>query len=540
MLRGFFLEGYLVSTGSMAPVLLGFHKQIECPMCQHQFAFGVRFDESVTEDAFEADSTTAIDARASCPNCGQINIDTSGVPRNHGDQVLVHKSIFDFRAPRRWEPVVFRNPASPGEAFVKRVVGLPGEELRISDGDVYVNGQIARKELATQRDIRILVFDVSHVPDSDEWELPWQLDGNWEVAEGQLECSDQSGSSASSTLALRHWRWFGGEHTVEVPLSKEHAYPDWMDFLERFHRIPISWTSRLEFDEESGLLRCRGVMPTDMQRDLMNSATDEQFRRAIYRLAALSHVAPVTDNYGYNSAVNSAEYSVQDLMLDIAIRLREGTPVVVIDVPVAEQLWHVMFDTQSGIVELCRDGDDTAIRSGRVSAPGPDLGIEVSNFDKRLLVAVNGEQVFSPVDLPGGLELASESTDPFGLATPSMSAINTSQQSRQQNQLRVNLDGGSCRLTRLRLYRDVYYTPGRRKNAVDSACRITGNSYFVNGDNSPVSSDSRSWDNPLVPHEMLVGKPFVVHLPSRPGRLQFAGRELTIRLPDFSRIRYIP
>ena len=56
------------------------------------------------------EGSDAVKTYASCPNCGQIDIDISPVPRNHGDQLLVHKSVFDFRRPRRWEPVVFRNP----------------------------------------------------------------------------------------------------------------------------------------------------------------------------------------------------------------------------------------------------------------------------------------------------------------------------------------------------------------------------------------------------------------------------------------------
>ena len=42
---------------------------------------------------------------------------------------------------------------------MKRVVGLPGESMRIVDGDVFVDGQIVRKTLAEQRAMRILVHD---------------------------------------------------------------------------------------------------------------------------------------------------------------------------------------------------------------------------------------------------------------------------------------------------------------------------------------------------------------------------------------------
>lgn len=59
------------------------------------------------------------------------------------------------------------------------------------------------------------------------------------------------------------------------------------------------------------------------------------------------------------------------------------------------------------------------------------------------------------------------------------------------------------------------------------------------GDNSPVSIDSRSWDDPAVHRSMLIGKPFLVHLPSRPGRLWWGGQDRYFRVPDLARIRYI-
>ena len=34
--------------------------------------------------------------------------------------------------------------------------------------------------------MRILVSDLQHVPDDPDWELPWQLDGNWTVENGEL------------------------------------------------------------------------------------------------------------------------------------------------------------------------------------------------------------------------------------------------------------------------------------------------------------------------------------------------------------------
>ena len=59
------------------------------------------------------------------------------------------------------------------------------------------------------------------------------------------------------------------------------------------------------------------------------------------------------------------------------------------------------------------------------------------------------------------------------------------------------------------------------------------------GDNSPVSNDSRFWpESPVVRGEMLLGKPFLVHLPSRGVPLQVLGGE-TYWVPDLREIRYI-
>ena len=46
---------------------------------------------------------------------------------------------FAFHPPRRGEVIVFRFPVDPKKDFVKRVVGLPGEEVKLREGKVYVD-----------------------------------------------------------------------------------------------------------------------------------------------------------------------------------------------------------------------------------------------------------------------------------------------------------------------------------------------------------------------------------------------------------------
>ena len=58
---------------------------------------------------------------------------------HNGERVLVNKLVYRLRPPRRGEIVVFRHMA--GRMLIKRVTGLPQEELSISRGLVRVDGR---------------------------------------------------------------------------------------------------------------------------------------------------------------------------------------------------------------------------------------------------------------------------------------------------------------------------------------------------------------------------------------------------------------
>lgn len=548
VLREFVLEGYLISTGSMAPGLLGFHRRVLCPECQYEFAFGVSFDDSAGATAGSIQEPDGVRRYATCPNCGQINIDVSGVPNSHGDQLLVQKHVYDLHPPKRWETIVFRNPASPGEAYVKRVVGLPGDRIRIINGDVYINGRIARKDYRQQQWMRIPVSTLSHLAHSEDWQMPWELDDGWKAGGEKLQLDS---SAEMQWLRFRNWRWFGGHHVAETPLAAATGGKDWDSYVARFDSLSVAWSSRLDYDRTREVLRCEGVMPEDLQKDMMAHATTDEFRDAVYRLAALSHLAPVTDRYGYNAMVSSPEYVVGDLMLKAELSLKQVPEEISVHVAVEAFTFELRLEPEGEgwlTAKLISLDDQSKIREGRVLLPAVQSGsqslvLEVSNFDRQVIVGINGQQCFEPLGV--GTEMTTEQALEASVSTiagqkmDAKKAAEISLRWEQQKRWALGVKGGSVQIESLEMFRDVFYTPARRKNAIDSDYIVPDQSYFVQGDNSPVSSDSRNWLNPCVPHRMLVGKPFLVHLPSRPAVLQFGGRQWPIRVPEMSRIRYI-
>lgn len=56
------------------------------------------------------------------------------------ERVIVDRITMALSGPARGDVVVLASPTAPGDLLIKRVVGLPGEHIRIADGRVYVNG----------------------------------------------------------------------------------------------------------------------------------------------------------------------------------------------------------------------------------------------------------------------------------------------------------------------------------------------------------------------------------------------------------------
>ena len=58
-----------------------------------------------------------------------------------GDNLIVDKISYRFRAPKRYEIIVFPFKQAENTYYIKRIIGLPGETVQVKDGYVYINGK---------------------------------------------------------------------------------------------------------------------------------------------------------------------------------------------------------------------------------------------------------------------------------------------------------------------------------------------------------------------------------------------------------------
>jgi signal peptidase I len=101
-----------------------------------------------------------------------------------GDHILVNKFIYGVRlpywnkeiihisSPERQNIVVFRYPVDPSKDFIKRVIGLPGDTVRIQAKQVFVNEQPLSEPYAVHSDGRILPTSVSPRDNMDPLVVP--------------------------------------------------------------------------------------------------------------------------------------------------------------------------------------------------------------------------------------------------------------------------------------------------------------------------------------------------------------------------------
>lgn len=164
-------------------------------------------------------------------------------PGAYEDRVVVVPS---FRDPRRYDVVCFERPHED-RTFVKRIVGLPGERIRIIEGDVFVDGEMLRKDRISWERLRAPLHD-SRLHDPADF---WSLTGPWRVHQGGLLrlSARTADRSAPTTLANRlpiHDNYIDQDGRIRVGRIPVR------DLALRADVVPTTDGGRIEFSLQEG------------------------------------------------------------------------------------------------------------------------------------------------------------------------------------------------------------------------------------------------------------------------------------------------
>jgi signal peptidase I len=463
-----FIDGLVapcrVAGGSMATTLLGMHRNVVCADCGFAFAC----------DA----ALRPISPRAVCPNCWYANNNIELLPDLDGDRVLIDRSAFNFRRPRRWEIVAFRYAQESEKIVIKRVAALPGESVQILNGDVYIEGQIQRKTLERQRAMAVMVYDAKYSP------------------------------TITSIRPIPRPRWQGEkENSLWYSVGGGFTHPDSTKvFVKSPHPSPLPEGEGTQYRS----------LPDG--KGTIDWLVYHHWRR-MPGLQSDAQECPINDVMAYNQSLPRREediHAMNDLMLSFRLVKTSGRGLFFVRAVYGKDIYQVEIDPKIGSYRVNRNGCGIMREDNRITPQNKGLDVVISLIDRQLLLALNDQTVFcQPIDYP---VLESESTlQPFAIGTQGLGIV----------------------VEDLRIYRDVYYTHPIGWNgrwALEKPVRLGENEYFVLGDNSPIAEDSRTWpDRSSVVDEMLIGKPLMIVFPAKSINLG----PWHFQVPDPSRIGYI-
>jgi signal peptidase I len=465
--RAFVVEAFVIPTGSMAPTLLGQHAHLTCPQCGYRYTIGP------TETLLQ----TPI-----CPMCDYAipvsNKTLSQIARgpDAGDRILVLKYPYQFSEPTRWDVVVFKNPKKPEENYIKRLVGLPGEELRLVAGNVYTRPlagdkgmgpwQIQRKPAFVQRAVWQPIYHSTFYPLDAQirpWKTPWQPAGptadRWTLSDNGQEYRFNSPDAQPGVLSFRFSRRTASQYYAYNMLGRGpgEEFVDEMRIAATV--IPQGPGARATFTTTGRSMAFRAVIEPDGKISLHRSVMGETGPGAWSEPLVQGRTRP--------------------LPADRASRV---------------EFWHA---------------------------------------DQALSLWIDGA-------------LAAYWTYDMDMDQPA-----NVQPTRQPPAAAIEVQGPTVAMRDIELDRDLYYTQSFGRpifGAATNPAVIPPDRFFVMGDNSPQSEDSRLWgfvdewvafytdvETGLVPRDLMIGRAFFVYFPA-PLPLSPDGPAV---IPNFGNMRFI-
>ncbi|MBC8354279.1 MAG: signal peptidase I [Planctomycetes bacterium] len=482
---------------------------IVCPQCDFEYNTGASMEN--VEDGHARGEVTV----TCCPICNfALPLDKTVNPNErsfNGDRILVSKFAYQLHEPERWDIIVFKYPGNAKQNYIKRLVGLPGETLRIRHGDIHTvdadgRASIVRKSPSKLKAMMHLVDDSNHVAPALKalaWPSRWQ--------------------SASSVSEDHQWRQTADERDYIVQSGADDT---WLRYRHLAPR-PADW----------------GAIEAGFRPQWLDDTEG----------------ALIVDYYSYNDARAGGHETgsawVGDLAFEANVDVQSDQGELLLDIVEGGTHYICRIDVASGKAELSIkdfDGveqtfeDGKSIRTAATSVNGQGShDIRLSNCDDQVLLWINDKLV----DFDGPT-----SYQPLADVVPKWSPEDSGDMAP------VGIGGKNVNLTvrNLRVLRDIYYlaqesdaryqteyvrniwndelyeviydpriwgetTVFRDRRTVEFT--LDEDQFFPLGDNSPQSKDARLWSDggshetgyhsppPYVKRELLIGKALVVYWP---------------------------
>ena len=509
--RTYIAEAFMIPTGSMANELMGRHKDIYCSGCGYRFKVGAT--EEVDRNTGRQIRGTQIDGVV-CPNCRVVmDLTREAIagrdwPSYGGDRIIVGKYPYRMSKPNRWDVFVFMFPGNTQTNYIKRLVGMPNETLRVQYGDVFTrpldsNGefQIARKPAD-----KILAV-MQNVYDDDKRNLDFESKTNWPrrwvAAEGSVwETQKEKSEYHCQASSVDKINWLMYQHVVPT-----------YDVLLHYYQ---------------------GVKPTktpDVRPSLIMDMNAYNFNRLKNGKSDPRQVSPNADQLGM--------HWTGDLIVECDITPATAAGKAYLQLIKGGFVFTATINLANQTVQLSISGQNGWQPKAPINiSPGKKASLRFANVDQALYLWLNGKLV------------------QFDSSTEYNALDNSLPTKEDLNPARIGLEGVEAKVEHVKLFRDLYYIAAQRPiyrhitdyedgmlpydedSAEDMedffrnptrwgrlASRraiqfdLHEGQYFAMGDNCTHSEDSRLWGRPedgvdfFVAEDLLIGKAQFVFWP---------------------------
>ena len=245
----------------------------------------------------------------------------------------------------------------------------------------------------------------------------------------------------------------------------------------------------------------------------------------------------ITDFMGYNTwegghhSGTPSENWASDLIVECEVKVEKAQGMFVLELSRGPDRFQAQFDLAKDVCTLFRlskgkKPEELASKPARMKGKGT-YEVRFANVDDRLTVWVDEHLLFGD-----GV--------PYPMSKEKEKEFRPVKENDLDRPVSVGVQGASVVVSKLKVFRDTYYTSN--KNSPDSpdvaefnpadpetwkgVASAPVSTYYVQpghflcmGDNSPESSDGRSWG--LVPQRLLLGRALLVYYPfKRAGRIR--------------------